>query len=47
MPALFAGLRRLLADTRRHSLMHYSSLALLVAVAAVAVVAQLGSSPAP
>lgn len=41
MPTRLARLRRLLIDTRSHSLVQYSSLTLLLAIAAIAIFAQL------
>ncbi|HEY6979632.1 hypothetical protein [Reyranella sp.] len=43
MPSFLAGLRRLQADTRRDSLLQYSALVLLVAVALVALASQFGN----
>jgi hypothetical protein len=45
MRTILARLRRLPADTRGHSFVQYSSLALLVAIAAIAVFAQLPLTP--
>ncbi|WIM09336.1 hypothetical protein [Enhydrobacter sp.] len=46
MPTAFlVRLRRLLADTRDRSLVHYSSLGLLVTIAALAVCAHLPLQP--
>ena len=48
MPTPFlARLRRLLADTHGHSFVQYSSLALLLAIAALAVFVQLSYAAAP
>ncbi|HEU5096924.1 MAG TPA: hypothetical protein VFT77_17310 [Reyranella sp.] len=48
MPTPFlARLRRLLADTHGHSFVQYSSLALLLAIAAIAVFAQLSYAAPP
>ena len=44
---LLARLRRLLADTHGHSFVQYSSLALLLAIAAIAVFVQLSYAAPP
>ena len=46
-PLSLSCLRRLLTDTRGHSFVQYSSLALLVAMAALAVCAELGRAAPP
>jgi hypothetical protein len=46
MPALLARARRLLADCRGSFFVEYSSLVLLLAIAAIALVAQV-HGPAP
>ena len=43
--ALLVRLRRLLADTRDRSLVHYSSLGLLITITALALCAQLPLPP--
>ncbi len=45
MPLLLDRLRRLLADTPSHSLVQYSSLALLITIAALALCAHLPLTP--
>jgi hypothetical protein len=48
MPTFFLiRLRRLLADTHGHSFVQYSSLALLLAIAALAVCVQFGHAAPP
>jgi Flp pilus assembly pilin Flp len=47
MQALLARIRRLLADRRGSFFVEYSSLALLIAIAAVAFFSQLGGAGRP